>query len=101
MSGLVLNALYDIGQFSNVTPYFLLGYGRASVDTKYDFPNRGRAEIDGSSEIIQAGFGADIFFDERTTFDVKYRFRRAGLNAGGLDADIDAHILERGIRYAF
>ena len=99
--GGTVNALYDVGQFGNVAPYIFLGYGQAKVETKYDFGDQGRVTIDGTSEVIQGGFGANIPLDENKTLDFKYRFRRAGLNENGLDADIDAHILEIGIRYPF
>ena len=78
-----------------------MGYGQAKVETKYDFGDQGRVTIDGTSEVIQGGFGANIPLDENKTLDFKYRFRRTGLNENGLDADIDAHILEVGIRYPF
>ncbi len=101
MSGVAVNAIYGFGKSSRVTPFVYLGYGRANVDMKYNFPERGLVNIDGSSEVIQGGFGVDFVYNERTTFDLKYRFRRAGLSDGGLDADIDAQSIEFGIRYAF
>jgi opacity protein-like surface antigen len=99
MMGGVVNALYDLGQFGSVTPYTFLGFGFAQIDTKYDFQGTGRVDIDGSSEVIQGGFGANMPFGDGKTLDMKYRFRRAGLNESGLDIDIDAHILEVGIRW--
>lgn len=103
MVGVVGNILYDIGRLGSVTPYFYAGFGQAKIDTKYDFPGRGQVQIDGSSSsgVLQAGFGADIPYNERMTFDVKYRFRRAGLNENGQDTDIDTQIFQVGIRYAF
>lgn len=100
MSGLVLNALYDIRQFGRVTPYVYLGIGTANAETAYNFQDRGQVTVDGNVQVLQGGFGADIPYDERTTFNLKYRFRRAGLNEAGLDTDIDANIIEFGIRYA-
>jgi len=99
MVGIAVNALYDLPEIAGTTPYVFLGLGRAQVDTNYDFPGRGGVDVDGRSEIIQGGFGTSIAFKERMDIDLKYRFRRAGLNEGGLDTDIDAHILEVGIRY--
>lgn len=101
MSGIVVNAIYGFGKSSRVTPFVYLGFGHANVDMSYNFPDRGTVKIDGSSEIIQGGFGVDYTYNERTTFDLKYRFRRAGLNDSGLDADIDAQSIEFGVRYAF
>ncbi len=101
ISGIVLNALYDFEEFYNIKPYIYLGFGQASVETEYDFRDEGRVDIDGNSQIIQGGVGMELFQIESMTFDVKYRFRRAGLNEDGLDADIDAQILELGIRFAF
>lgn len=101
MTGVVLNALYGIGRFSSVQPYVYAGYGLAKAETEYDFQGEGQVKIDGSVAVLQAGFGVDIPFNDRTAFDLKYRFRRAGLNEGGLDTDIDAQILEFGVRYAF
>lgn len=99
--GGVLNALYDIGEFGRVTPYAFLGYGMAKIGTKYDFGDTGRVDVDGSSEVIQGGFGANLPLGPSKQLDLKYRFRRVGLNESGLDTDIDAHILEIGIRYPF
>jgi len=101
MSGVVLNVIYDIGNFSSVQPYIYAGQGFANVDTDYNFPGRGQVAISGSTSIIQAGLGVDIPFNDRTSFDVRYRFRRAGINEGGLDTDIDANTLQLGIRYNF
>ena len=101
MSGVAVNALYDIGDFSRVQPYVYLGYGYAKVKTQYNFSGLGQVEISGNSEILQAGFGVEVPFNERTSFDLRYRFRRAGLNEGGLDTDIDANTIELGIRYTF
>ena len=101
MAGVAVNAVYDFFQISRVTPYAFLGIGRANVDTTYIFPGRGRVDVDGTSEILQGGFGANIPLRDRTLLDLKYRFRRAGLNEAGLDADIDAHIVEIGVRYSF
>lgn len=101
ITGGVFNALYDLGTFGRVTPYALLGYGLAKVDTKYNFGDAGRVNVDGSSEVIQGGFGANMPLENGNILDLKYRFRRAGLNESGLDTDIDAHILEVGIRYPF
>lgn len=99
--GVVLNALFDIGEFAGVTPFGYVGYGRANAETKFDFQGRGAATVDGNVQILQAGFGASIPFNDRMYFDVKYRFRRAGLNENGQDTDIDANILEVGMRYPF
>lgn len=103
ITGVVLNVLYDIGNFSRVKPYVHLGFGQGKVETKFDFPTRGQVTIDGkpSTGILQAGFGADIPINERTSVDVKYRFRRAGLNENGMDTDVDAQLLQVGFRYAF
>ncbi|MDE0006207.1 MAG: outer membrane beta-barrel protein [Rhodospirillaceae bacterium] len=102
MTGVVANVLYSFGEFAAVRPYAYFGYGRAKIDTKYDFPNRGQVAIDGGgSAVLQGGFGADIPLNERTTVDLKYRFRRSGFNEWGLDTDIDTHILQAGIRFAF
>ena len=103
MFGAVANVLYDIGKFGSVTPYIYAGFGHAKIETKYDFPGRGQVQIDGnsSSGVLQAGFGADFPYNERMTFDLKYRFRRAGLNENGQDTDTDTQILQVGIRYAF
>lgn len=103
MTGVVLNILYSIGQFGAVRPYIYGGIGQGRIETKYDFPGRGQVEIDGSPStgILQAGLGVDIPLKERMTLDLKYRFRRAGLNEGGQDTDIDTNIFQVGIRYAF
>lgn len=101
MSGLALNGYYHFGEYSGLSPYVYIGFGRANSDTKYDFQGQGKASIDGSSELYQGGFGAEYSYNDRTTFDLKYRFRRAGLNERGLDTDIDAQGLEFGIRFAF
>lgn len=99
--GVVLNALFDIGEYAGVKPFGYVGYGRANAETEFDFQDRGAATVDGNVQILQAGFGASIPFNDRMYFDVKYRFRRAGLNENGLDTDIDANILEVGMRYPF
>lgn len=99
MVGGVANMLYDLGKFGKVTPYTFLGYGFAKTETKYNFRDLGRVDVDGSTVIIQGGFGTSIPLGENKTLDMKYRFRRTGLNESGLDTDIDANILEVGIRY--
>lgn len=103
ITGVTLNVLYDIGQFGRVQPYVHVGFGQGTVETKFNFPTRGQVTIDGtpSTGILQAGFGADIPVNERTSIDVKYRFRRAGLNENGMDTDVDAQLLQVGFRYAF
>jgi len=97
----VLNALFVIGEYGGVKPYGFVGYGRANAETRFDFQDRGTANVDGNVQILQAGFGADIPLNDRMYFDVKYRFRRAGLNENGLDTDIDANTLEVGMRFPF
>ena len=103
MVGLVGSVLYDIGEIGAVRPYIFAGFGQGRIETKYDFPGRGQVQVDGksSSGVLQAGFGVDIPYNERMTFDAKYRFRRAGLNENGQDTDTDTQIFQVGIRYAF
>ena len=97
--GVVLSALYGVGEFGRMKPYIHLGLGQAQIEMSYNFQDLGQTDIDGSSQVISAGFGANFSFKKGSLIDLRYRFRRAGLNESGLDADIDAHILEAGIYY--
>ena len=99
--GVAANVASGLGEYGKVSPYVTLGVGYAKVKAKYEFPNRGQIDINGNSVVYQAGVGLDIAYNESTTFDVKYRFRRAGTNVMGIDGDFDSHVLELGVRYKF
>lgn len=104
--GVAANVAYNIGEFNigdfgALRPYVTLGVGQANVEAEYVFPTRGRVRVDGNSIVYQGGFGVDMSYNERTTFDLKYRFRRVGINEKGIDGDFDSYILEAGLRYRF
>ncbi len=110
LSGFTGNVLYDIVPIGNVAPYIFLGFGFGTAETDFDFTDRGAVTVDDDVQVITAGFGTDISLNglgvnnaiiERSFLDLKFRFRRAGMNVAGLDTDIDTFGLELGLRYKF
>ncbi len=99
---ILCNAYYDWPSKNAFKPFFSVGIGFASIETKV--PNGRPLAIDYQRGVFAYEVGAGIGYaiNDKVTFDCKYRYQgNSTLKYGTTKMDYSSHNLYIGIRYAF